>query len=209
MSVASVVLERGIEEVLHFTTNKGVVGILASGCVKSRGELPTEKYLEYVYSPNCVKRYDAPWFGYVNLSISRINSSLFDVASGRWHRDSDLWWCVLAFDSVVLSHPGVLFATTNNMYSGVSRASGEVGLNALFESEVPQYLARVARRSSVTPLNQPTCFQAEALYPKSLSIGFLRTIYVATPEHEDVVCGQLFMLDISGVSCVVCPERFS
>ncbi|WP_374265044.1 DarT ssDNA thymidine ADP-ribosyltransferase family protein [Corallococcus sp. RDP092CA] len=202
-------IERGIEEVLHFTTNKGMVGILASGHVKSRRELPSEKYLEYVYTPNCQRRYDAPWFGYVNLSISRINSSLFDVSSGRWHRDSNLWWCVLAFDPVVLSHSGVLFATTNNMYSGVARASGEVGLNALFKEEVPQYLERVARRSFMTPLNQPTCFQAEALYPKALSVGFLRTVYVATPEHEDVVCGQFFALGVSGVSCVVRPEKFS
>ena len=41
--------ERGVRNVMHFTTMTGAVGVLAAGAVKSRERLPEDKYLEYVY----------------------------------------------------------------------------------------------------------------------------------------------------------------
>ena len=60
-SIAEIVTQRGIEEVLHFTTNKGLTGILAEGAVLPRKRLPEHKYLEHVYEPNAEMRKD--WSG--------------------------------------------------------------------------------------------------------------------------------------------------
>lgn len=59
--------ERGINEVVHFTTTNGVVGVLASGAVKSRDRLKEDEYLENVYKPNAPFRKDVKWLDYVNL----------------------------------------------------------------------------------------------------------------------------------------------
>jgi hypothetical protein len=57
----------------------------------------------------------------VNLSISRINARLFNISAKNWHRALDGWWAVLSFDPLILTHDGVVFATTNNAYPGVIR----------------------------------------------------------------------------------------
>ena len=76
--------ERGIRDVIHFTTVSGALGVLATGAVMSRKRLPEEKYLEHVYRPNSAIRKDQEWLDYVNLSITRINDWMFDT-SVCWH----------------------------------------------------------------------------------------------------------------------------
>lgn len=208
MTIASLALERGISEILHFTTNKGLLGILAAETVMTRAQLPNEQLLEHIYHPNCETRRDTPWLDYVNLSITRINSQLFDISSGAWHRQADVWWCVLAFDPIILSHPDVYFSTTNNMYSGATRAKGEKGLLALFGSKIIRWNGNSVTRPTGLALNQPTCFQAEVLYPKGLSISFLRHVYVATDAHQDVIKGQCLALGLADVPCSVRPDAF-
>src|SRR5690349_15550012 len=107
MSVNAIVARRNITRVLHFTTNQGLTGILASRAVKARRDLTSDKYLEHVYSPNCAVRRDQAWLGYVNLSIGRINARLWDISANKWHSNKDSWWCILVFDPIVLTHPGV------------------------------------------------------------------------------------------------------
>ena len=75
--------------------------MLASGAVKSRLSLPKERYLEHVYRPNADTRKDPSWLDYVNLSIERINDSMFE-ASARWHIADNNPWVVLAFDVEIL-----------------------------------------------------------------------------------------------------------
>ena len=75
---------RGVAQVVHFTTVSGLTGVLAAKAVKSRARLPTDKYLEHVYQPNSAIRKDRAWLDYVNLSISRINDWMFD-SSTSWH----------------------------------------------------------------------------------------------------------------------------
>jgi hypothetical protein len=185
MSVQDVINQRRISTVLHFTTNKGLTGILASGAIRSRRDLTQDKYLEHVYSPNCAVRRDQEWLGYVNLSISRINARLWDISANNWHSNRDVWWCILVFDPVVLTHDGVVFATTNNMYSGVARQPGEDGLEALFASRIHHYTSQFVHRIDGLDPCYPTCRQAEALYPGDLSTKFLTSVFVATEDHED------------------------
>ena len=86
-TVADVVADRQITEVVHFTTNRGVLGMFAKRAILPRRILPTEKYLEHVYKPNAEVRKDPDWTGHVSLSISRVNTQFFGV-SRYWHQDT-------------------------------------------------------------------------------------------------------------------------
>ena len=79
---------RGINQVVHFTTVRGAVGILAAKAVKSRTRLREDRYLEHVYKPNAQLRKDEAWLDYVNLSIERINDWMVsDVEEmAAWHK---------------------------------------------------------------------------------------------------------------------------
>ena len=199
MTVEEVIRGRGIEELLHFTTNKGITGILGDGEVLPRSQLPTEKHLVNVYPPNARTRYDVAHLDFVNLSITRINRRFFDFSS-NWHRHEDVWWCVLAFDPVIATHDGVQFASTNNMYSGCEHATGGAGLDALFAERVRQYEGRYEHRRPDHPANWPTDRQAEVLYPGPLSTDYLRSIYVLSDAHHDVIATNA---DIYGRQVVV------
>jgi ssDNA thymidine ADP-ribosyltransferase, DarT len=209
VSVAEVIAARGILEILHFTTNSGLAGILASRAVKSRAVLPTEKTLEHVYSPNCTYRKDTAWLGYVNLSITSINLHLFGISADKWHAGEDLWWCILSFDPSVLTHEGVYFTTTNNMYTGVRRGQGGAGLEALFAPNVTRWAGNVASRTDELSKSQPTCAQAEVLYPTELSTGFLRRIYVREAQDGDTVNGMFGALDHPQIEVVVAVAMFA
>jgi len=208
MTIDDIVIQRKISEILHFTTNEGLLGILYSGAIKSRKRLPQEKQLEYIYKPNAVFRKDSEWLDYINLSISRINYQFFDVSANRWHRNRNIWWCVLSFDPVILSHHGVYFATTNNMYSGVRRDTGVTGLQALFENRITQWSGKIVKRDSKLPANLPSCPQAEALYPGELATDFLQRVYVSTGEDHDDICGQCAGVSHPEIEVKVLPEVF-
>lgn len=206
--IAALVAERGIREILHFTTNKGLVGILARRMVLSRKQLPEESYLEHVYTPNCRDRKDPAWLDYVSLSISRINDWMFDC-SKRWHTLDDVWWAVLAFEPSVLADPGVHFATTNNIYPSVLRARGVTGIEWMFADVVYGRYRHEHRRQPDMPASWPTDRQAEVLYPHALGIDRLRCIYVAEPEHADIIAGMVVHPQTPDVPVRSAPEVFA
>lgn len=190
MTIKRIVQERGIEEVLHFTTNSGLVGIFAARALKARRRLSSDKYLEHIYRGNCPDRSrDTAWHDYVSLSISSINGHLFNISSGKWHKEMDGWWCVLSFIPTILEHDGVYFTTTNNAYDPqyggcVVRGTGPEGLNRLFADRIRQWPTKsVIIRCSDTPNNQPTCKQAEVLYPGQIGLEFLQNVYVKDDSH--------------------------
>lgn len=191
---------------VHFTTNSGLVGIMAKRAVKSRLRLPKEEYLEYVYEPNSAFRKDTPWLGYVNLSVSRINKHFYDICSGKWHKGEDRWWSVLSFDPALMLDPGVLFVTTNNMYTGATRGTDVAGFRTLFAPRVVRWSGNTIIRPSGLADDLPTCPQAEVLYSDELSTDYLRTIYVSDPEHADVVSAQLAIFPHEGVRVVIEPD---
>ena len=197
--------QRGITDIVHFTTVSGAVGVLGSGAVKSRRRLPEDKYLEHVYRPNSEVRKDPAWLDYVNLSVQRINDWMFD-ASTRWHADSDNSWVVLSFDVEILGHPGVVFTTTNNIYPHCRRAEGIAGFSRLFDPVVRgRYDKRHTREDKEA--SWPTDRQAEVLYPGELSCDHLRCIDVQCAEKEDTVHGALEVLRLS-VPVRHAPEVF-
>lgn len=212
MTIEDIIRKRGIKEVLHFTQNQGITGILASNAVKSRKHVSQDKYLEYILKFNCPDRSrDINWHGYVNLSITSVNQYFFRISKDKWHVGSVDWWCILSFPPEILTHPGVFFCTTNNAYSGVVvRGTGAAALERLFVDEVVEYESgTVARRKTSTPSNQPTCNQAEVLYPGELSLDYLKSIYVNTSDDASAI-ESLFAVypKFKVVKCIEKAELF-
>lgn len=208
MTIEEIITMRGIKEIVHFTTHTGLLGSLHAKAVKSRFRLPAEVDLELIYKPNAPFRKDTNWLDYVNLSISRINAEFF-LSSCKWHRAEELWWCILAFDPSILTHSGVVFATTNNIYTGVSRGTGPNGLQQLFSPYTTRWTGNTITRYPALPDAYPTCIQAEALYPRELSIQYLRHVYVIRGDDQDEVYAQLHLTGIKGVEVTVDPSKFN
>lgn len=216
MTLRDEIQRRQITEVLHFTTQRGIVGVLASQELKSRYRLPQDKYLEHVLHVNAATRPESAavfdktqnWLDYVNLSVSEINRRYLEV-SQRWHRDTSyIWWGILAFDAEIMTHGGVFFATTNNSYEPhCLRAGGLEGFSALFAPRIRRketwWVDRWGRAD-----NLPTCEQAEVLYPGSICAQHLRRIYVAEGDHHDQTRGWLREFDLPKVEVVIDPNKF-
>lgn len=214
MTISEIVERRKIESILHFTTNKGALGILASKAVKARKRLATDEQLAKIFYPNAKDRdRDAAWHDYVNLSITAINESFFQASAGSWHKEADLWWCIFDFSPEILSHDGVIFSTTNNMYSGVKRAAGAEGLEAAFSPSVIRWWSSKSKsvidRPALLGDNQPTCSQAEVLYPGQVLTDFLRKIYISRDSYADELAGQIAAVSHPSVSIEVRPDLFS
>ncbi|MER5212393.1 DarT ssDNA thymidine ADP-ribosyltransferase family protein [Streptomyces sp. NPDC002838] len=208
-SIESIVANRRISEVLHFTTNLGLLGILGTSAILSRKRLPEEKYVEHIYTPNCSTRKDRAWLDYVNLSISRINDSMFD-ASERWHEVDNVWWAALSFEAGILSDPGVYFTTTNNIYPSVCRATGADGLNAMFADVVSGRYSQPMARFAGQSASWATDRQAEVLYPGRLSLAKLQRVYVREEHHADDISGWFASFPSTPAVPVVCaPEVFT
>lgn len=123
MTIQQLSAERGIESILHFTTNRGSLGLFASRALKSRQRLNADQQLKHIFQPNARYRdKDRAWLDYANLSVSQINTAFFRTCSGSWHREKDFFWCILDFTPEILLHDDVWFTTTNNIYTNVERA---------------------------------------------------------------------------------------
>jgi len=205
MTVNQLVQSRGITELLHFTTNKGILGILDSHSVKARSHLDLDERLKAIFTPNAASRTrDSAYLNYVNLSISRINNNFFRQSARNWHKDKDLWWCVISISPEILSHPGVIFTTTNNIYTGVHREQGGKGLEALFAPKIVQWSGQVVKRGAEERDDFTTCSQAEVLYPEEVDTKYLQKIYVLDGEAQDQLEGQF-----AGVSHPAVPIQIS
>ncbi len=139
MTVIENIVARKIEDVLHFTSNHGCLGTLYRKQLQSRKRLEGDPMVEYLFKPNAALRKDPAYLDYVSLSISHINTQFYNTSANSWHRDEPIFWCILSFDPIILSHNGVEFATTNNIYSSVRRGVGAAGLKALYANQVVRW----------------------------------------------------------------------
>jgi hypothetical protein len=123
-NVSEMARERGITEVVHFSTNLGLTGCLHNEIVLPRNRLKVEEKLENILTLNAPFRSEEEawfdktqnWINFVNLSVSEITTNLFR-ASLRWHEGKDIYWLIMSFDVSLLDHKGVYFTTTNNIYA--------------------------------------------------------------------------------------------
>jgi len=190
--ISNIVRGRNITEILHFTTSNGILGILNTGALLSHAELPNESRLSHILQINCKDRSrDKEWHGYVNLSISRINGSFFNISRNRWHPHDDIFWCILSFKPEILEHQNVFFSTTNNAYDYAARMPGSYGLEELFLDSVRVFENKYLYRTKTTPQNFTTCPQAEVLYPKLVPLEFLNAIYFNSYDDMHEVEAQL------------------
>ena len=196
---------RGISQVVHFTTVRGAVGILASNAVKARARVSKDSYLEMVYQPNSDIRKDLAWLDYVNLSIERINEWMFSTST-RWHGKEENPWVVLSFHPRILTHPGVVFTTTNNIYPSCRRSEGLTGFRQMFAATVYGRYSNVHDRTDKEDA-WSTDRQAEVLYPGELSCEHLQRIDVQLEQSLETIHGAMGAL---GTNVPVCyaPEVF-
>jgi len=218
MSIEEQIAVREITEILHFTTNRGLVGSLAKGFLLSR-PLLGEDYLKYVLHLNAeIRPEEAPyfdksedWVRFVNLSISEINSRFLDV-SRRWHASEDVWWGILAFSSEVITHENVCFSTTNNGYEDAIRGKGESGFSNLFAPSIIRKLngnyGRWSCSRNFRESHLPTCEQAEVLYPEKLDLHYLNKVYVEDETHFDLVKGWVNEFNFPEVCVEINEQKF-
>lgn len=205
---------KGITEILHFTTEKGLTGCASSNLVLSRKALNEDQYLSHIASPVSNERKEAQatfnkdqnWLDYINLSISEINTSYFNAAK-KWFQGEDRWWCIMSFDPIILTHPGVYFTTTNNIYTSVIRTSGLKGMQAMFDDTIIRWWNKTVSRNG-RAINLTTCEQAEVLYPNPLDMSFLRSVYVQNQEQAASIHGTLVSFGFQAVNVIICPEKF-
>ncbi len=199
----------GIVEIVHFTTNKGLLGTLLSGALLPRSLLAQNHLLEFILKYNAAMRTDDDWFGYNSMSINEINDRFYEIQKKK-HKE--IWWCIVSFDPVILEHDDVWFATTNNAYPGVTRAKGLEGLKRLYGTSIDHGFATWPPHSRKGARDcDPTCRQAEVLYPGRLPVEHLRKIYVQTQtELIEAASYVPFIKDAPRevVEVVVAPERF-
>lgn len=208
MTVEQILKDRGINELVHFTTSTGLLGILSTQSLLPRSHLAAEQALEYILKHNAPFRSDPSWLRYINLSITKINQVFFDH-SGRLHRDSGVFWVVLAIDPKVMCHDGVYFATTNNIYPACRRGEDSQALERLFAQRVSGRYSVPIIRPAEHPDNWTTCPQAEVLYPGRLSAQFIRNIYVRSDTDRNSVNAQIAALGVAPYEIIVEPERFA
>jgi len=207
MTISALVAARGITELVHFTTNSGILGILMERAVMARTRLVDNYALEHIYKANCPNRSrDVKWHGHVSLSISRINPDLFR-SSGHWH-EGEGWWCVLSISPSILTDESVVFSTTNNMYSGTRRASGPAGFEALFAPRIHRYNDLYVDRPADLEARFATCRYAEALYPVDIPISRIQRIYVSHEDHHDALQAMFGALEVIPIPCEICPDAF-
>lgn len=206
MSVSDIIESRGIDEVVHFTTHQGVVGVLDARALRSRRRIDSDARLAFILKRNAEFRKDREWTDYVSLSISEINRDFFEISSGSWHRDVS--WAILAFDPIILTHPGVYFVTTNNIYPSAIRGEGPHYLEKMFSRVVEgRYQNKITRPEDMDPA-LPTDRQAEVLYPGQVSTEYLKRIYVDNESEQDNICAIMEGVCHSPVDVIVDPNKF-
>jgi hypothetical protein len=208
MTIQEVIKDRQIQEVVHFTTNHGCLGTIYTGQLQSRKRLSDDPMVKYLFSPNANLRKDVAYLDYVSLSISHLNHEFFRTSSQSWHRDEPIFWCILSFRPEILTHEGVVFSTTNNIYTGVNRRVGADGLAALFDPKIKRWTGNSVSRGELLRSSYPTCFQAETLYPQFISTDYLQRIYVDNNADQSEVAGFLKATFHRDVDVEICPEKF-
>lgn len=211
-AIIQIISQRLLPEVLHFTTNNGLVGILRTGRLSANAFLQAEQRLAHILKINSIDRSrDSMWLEYVNLSISRINEYFFNY-SKKLSKHEHAYWCILSFVPEVMSHPGVQFATTNNAYPLTLRAPSALGLNALFAERISRKPGWTVVRSPHEAAFYTTCRQAEVLYPGHVSLAYLQTIYVMSGEVFDEVFAQVSLLApqlLARIQIIIDPRKFT
>jgi len=199
---------KGIKEILHFTTNQGLLGVLRTGAVLPNSQLKEEDTLAFIFQQNSLKRRerDLKWLGYVNLSVTKLNFEFFEHSQSV-HQNLDIYWAILSFSPDMLGDSGIYFATTNNIYPSCRRGVGLEAFERMFGDPIEgKFQKKIYRGPSHLP-SWTTCEQAEILYPGRLALKHLIKVYVANVEDKSSIMAQLAALGLI-LDIEVCPNKF-
>lgn len=206
MSTAELARGWGIDEVLHYTSQRGAMGTVMKKALLSREQVENDSDIAFIFE-GVWERKDPEWVDYISLSLSRINLDLYRRSRKRF---PDYWWAILSFDVEILDHDGVWFTTTNNTHPVCERAQGEAGLAAMFAPVVPWgWHGTVKTRYSGMPEAWTTCETAEVLYPRRIPLEHLRRIYVQGAQHRRLVQAWAEVYGAGELSIEVEPGSFS
>ena len=169
---------RGIEEIVHYTTQRGVFGAIAKGAILSRPRLDEDDWLEHIFSGIWDNNAKAE-LDNVHMSVGRINAYL--LGRSKLQRP-EMWWCVLSFGIDILDEPGVQFTTVNNIWPRRLKGSGVAGFEGMFADSVAGRFEDVHHRTNHSPA-EPTHFSAEVLFPGQIALDRVQRVYVEKPEH--------------------------
>jgi hypothetical protein len=197
---------RGVTEIVHFTTDKGVLGSIRKDALLSRQRVQSDPDLAYIFTEVWPRR-DPEWIDHVSFSVTRINRELYFKAARNL---PGLWWGILSFGIDMLDHLGVVFTTTNNVYEeACERGEGVAGFEAMFKPRVRWgYYDSVNVRASCRPANLPTDPQAEVLYPGRAHLEHLRAVYVPEEQHRRLVLAWCDVMAHDELPVDVCPNLF-
>jgi hypothetical protein len=195
---------RGITEVLHYTSERGIYGALVKDAVLSRKRLENDPEIEFIFQ--AVWPVKAPaWADHISLSLSRINLDLFERSRGHY---PEYWWGVISFKTEILDHDDVYFTTTNNIYPTCERGQGVEGFEQLFRPSVLGRYSHEWTRDRLTD-DQPTDRAAEVLYLGELSLDYLHCIYVPGQDERRLIRAWCDALGREEPPVVIRPDVFA
>jgi hypothetical protein len=208
MTIENLAIKKNVNEIIHFTTNEGLIGILHSEMLLPNAKLKMENTLEFIFSQNSEARKESNsrWLNYVNFSVSKVNGEFFSYSRNR-RRNNDIFWVILSFSTRILNHQGVIFTTTNNIYPSCRRTEGPVGFEEMFLASIEGKYQKIISRTLQHLSSWTTCEQAEILYPEGCPISYLLKIYVKNEDEKHSVKGILAALS-KDCDVYVAPEKF-
>jgi hypothetical protein len=194
----------GVTELVHYTTQKGVHGTIASKAILSRARLDKDEYLEHIREPVWPRK-DPTWVDHISLSVTSIDDDLFFRSRRHYPH---LWWAVMSVSPTILDDDGVVFTTTNNIYPAVRRGQGIRGFRATFADQVVGRYGRIHTRAGLSA-SQPTDRAAEVLYPARIPTEHLQAVYVTEPDHKYTVLAWCEALDHPDIPVEIRPDVFA
>lgn len=209
MAINKIIQERNINEIIHFTTNVGLVGIFSQNGILPNSELKDESTLAFIFQQNSETRKEKNknWLKYCNLSITKPNHEFFSYSKYRW-REQDMFWAILSISPDILTHDDVFFTTTNNIYPSCIRGKGVESLELMFSDSIEGKFQKTFTRTPTHQKSWTTCEQAEILYPNKLDIKYIQKIYVENDLEKFSVCAQLYSMN-KKIEVIVKPEIFN
>jgi hypothetical protein len=207
VSVSERARERGVREILHYTSNKGLMGCVMKGAVLSRERVEADPDVAFIFE-GVWERKDHAWLDYISLSVARINLDLFCRSRNNF---PERWWAILSFSPDILDDEGVWFTTTNNVYEDCcERGQGLTGFEAMYGSLIEWgYYGSRKLRSAAHQDAWPTDRAAEVLYPGTIPLAYLQTVYVPGQKHRRMVNAWTDSFDKPELNVTVGPAEFA
>lgn len=207
MTLADAAASRDISEVLHYTSEKGVMGSIIVGSLLSREAVERTEEVAYIYEGVWDRSRDIEWIGHISMSLTEINVDLFS-RSRRNH--PHWWWAIMSFPPRILDADGVVFTTTNNAYPATClRGEGLDGFEAMFARKVLWgHYDTPAYRPDAYPDNLPTHNAAEILYPDAIPLSDLQALYLPDERYRSLVDTWCEIYGRASLPIVVDPARF-